>query len=235
MLQRNRLTSTDTPPTWKTSPFLIHHISSSSQTGVGLTQCFQIPHKVLPIHAGDPAAYFPIGICRAGLGRMSAVVPEASQTWCANSLYLHFLLNPSPGLILVIVSRETQTYQHEQSHSSCTNVSVSYEDGAQHKEIRVNGWTVGRDGNLLSSQNFQNLNNYDDGDNNNKNNNSSNNNNNLEASDIQKGPITSLRKTRYLLHQPETCHSFQPLAAKSCSCPTCISAFLVLFLFETFT
>lgn len=60
------------------------------------------------------------------------------------------LLNLSPGLILVTVSRETQTHQCEQSHSSCTNVVlVSWEHGAQHKEIRGNGWTVWRDGHLL--------------------------------------------------------------------------------------
>lgn len=147
--------NTDTPPRWKTSPFLTHHINtvglnSSNQQVLDWHSASGSPHQVQPIHAGDPAASFPIRICRAGLGRMSAVVPEASQTWCAYSIYLFFLLNLSPGLILIIVSREMQTHQHEESHSCCTNVvPVSHEHGAQHKEIRSNGWTVGRDGNLL--------------------------------------------------------------------------------------
>lgn len=54
----------------------------------------------------------------------------------------------------------------------------------------------------------------------------------FQASDIQKGPIISLRKTT--LHHLETCYSLQPRATKSCSCPPCISAFLILFFFETF-
>lgn len=71
--------------------------------------------------------------------------PEASKTWCAYSRYLQFLLYPSPGLILAVVSGETGTHQTSTKpfllHERCT--SSVWTQGTAHGNTRER-WGCGK-------------------------------------------------------------------------------------------